>query len=46
LNPTCQNRTKWQLDLEASKFVDWQRVKVQENSNELPSGAMPRCKYI
>jgi DNA replication licensing factor MCM6 len=37
-NPACTNKTKWQLDIENSKFVDWQRVKVQENSNEIPSG--------
>ena len=23
-------------------FVDWQRVKVQENSDEIPAGSMPR----
>lgn len=42
-NPTCNNRTRWQLDFEKSKFVDWQRVRVQENANEIPPGSMPRC---
>jgi len=25
-----------------SVFVDWQKLKVQENANEIPPGAMPR----
>ncbi|KAL6041309.1 MCM DNA helicase complex subunit mcm6 [Balamuthia mandrillaris] len=41
-NPTCQNRYRWQLNVEMSKFTDWQRVRVQENSSEIPSGSMPR----
>jgi len=28
--------------MEHSKFVDWQRVRVQENADEIPPGAMPR----
>src|SRR5699024_2224635 len=23
-------------------FVDWQKIRVQENSNEIPPGSMPR----
>jgi DNA replication licensing factor MCM6 len=42
-NHSCHNRTKWQLDLESSRFIDWQRVRVQENAQEIPSGSMPRC---
>lgn len=39
---TCQNRTLWTLDVEASKFADWQKVRIQENANEIPTGSMPR----
>lgn len=28
---------------EQSTFVNWQRVRVQENSSEIPPGSMPRC---
>ena len=31
---------------ESSKFVDWQKIRVQENANEVPSGAMPRSMDI
>lgn len=31
-----------QLDSTRSKFVDWQRVRVQENSDEIPPGSLPR----
>jgi DNA replication licensing factor MCM6 len=41
-NPSCKNKTKWQLDLEKSIFSDWQRIRVQENTNEIPAGSMPR----
>ncbi|KAJ1969178.1 MCM DNA helicase complex subunit mcm6 [Dispira parvispora] len=41
-NPVCQNKTAWDLCLESSVFVDWQRVRIQENANEIPAGSMPR----
>ncbi|KAJ1981251.1 MCM DNA helicase complex subunit mcm6 [Dimargaris xerosporica] len=41
-NPVCQNRSGWELHLESSVFVDWQRVRIQENANEIPPGSMPR----
>ncbi|KAI9504356.1 MCM DNA helicase complex subunit mcm6 [Coemansia spiralis] len=41
-NPVCQNRTVWTLAVDQSRFADWQRVRVQENSAEIPSGSMPR----
>jgi DNA replication licensing factor MCM6 len=44
-NPNCNNRTAWTLDIESSKFVDWQKVRIQENSNEIPTGSMPR-RYV
>ncbi|KJZ79421.1 hypothetical protein HIM_00890 [Hirsutella minnesotensis 3608] len=41
-NQTCQNRVAWQLDIRHSTFVDWQKVRIQENSSEIPTGSMPR----
>ena len=41
-NEVCNNRRKWALIPEQSVFVNWQRVRVQENSNEIPPGSMPR----
>ncbi|KAJ1729485.1 MCM DNA helicase complex subunit mcm6 [Coemansia biformis] len=41
-SPLCQNRVAWTLVVDQSKFADWQRVRVQENSTEIPSGSMPR----
>ena len=45
-NISCANRNKWNLDIRKSKFVDWQRVRVQENSAEIPAGSMPRTVDI
>ena len=39
---TCQNRSRWELRPESSRFCDWQRVRVQENADEIPAGSMPR----
>jgi DNA replication licensing factor MCM6 len=41
-NPTCNNRHRWTLIPESSKFANWQRIRLQENSNEIPPGSMPR----
>lgn len=41
-NATCQNRKYWQLNIEQSKFADWQKVRIQENASEIPTGSMPR----
>ncbi|KAG8965873.1 MCM DNA helicase complex subunit mcm6 [Tulasnella sp. 425] len=45
-NPNCNNRTDWTLDIESSKFTDWQKVRIQENANEIPTGSMPRSLDI
>ena len=29
--------------MDGSRFVDWQRCRVQENAQETPSESMPRC---
>lgn len=41
-NPYCPNTLAWELNPDKAVFVDWQRVKVQENSDEIPPGSMPR----
>ncbi|KAF8897783.1 MCM2/3/5 family-domain-containing protein [Infundibulicybe gibba] len=41
-NPTCGNRAAWQLQIDSSKFTDWQKVRIQENPSEIPTGSMPR----
>ncbi|GMH62323.1 hypothetical protein TL16_g03452 [Triparma laevis f. inornata] len=41
-NPRCDNRNDWTLETNESTFVDWQRLRVQENSDEIPPGSMPR----
>ncbi|CAN8075633.1 unnamed protein product [Agarophyton chilense] len=38
----CQTKNNWKLDVEKSTFVDWQRVRLQENAQEIPAGSMPR----
>ncbi|TVY25480.1 DNA replication licensing factor [Lachnellula hyalina] len=45
-NETCQNRLMWRLDIRQSTFVDWQKVRVQENSSEIPTGSMPRTMDV
>ena len=41
-NPSCNNTREWALNREESSFVDWQRLRVQENAEEIPAGSMPR----
>ncbi|QCE13236.1 DNA replication licensing factor MCM6 isoform X2 [Vigna unguiculata] len=41
-NATCNNRTRWVLLRQESKFADWQRVRMQETSKEIPAGSLPR----
>lgn len=41
-NPACENQAFWTLNVQKSHFVDWQKVKIQENPNEIPTGSMPR----
>ncbi|KAL9645746.1 hypothetical protein ABK040_003478 [Willaertia magna] len=46
VNRTCSNKKRWRLDMHRSRFVDWQKIKVQENTHEIPSGSMPRTVDI
>ncbi len=41
-NVTCANRRRWRLLHNQSTFVDWQKMKLQENNSEIPAGSMPR----
>ncbi|KAI9091287.1 MCM2/3/5 family-domain-containing protein [Phlyctochytrium arcticum] len=45
-NSVCGNTTDFQLLVDQSKFADWQKIRVQENANEVPSGAMPRSMDV
>ncbi|KAI3403214.2 MCM6 [Candida oxycetoniae] len=40
--PSCENQSYFTLNMSKSQFIDWQRVRIQENSNEIPTGSMPR----
>ncbi|XP_047319032.1 DNA replication licensing factor MCM6 [Impatiens glandulifera] len=41
-NATCNNKGNWLLLRQESKFADWQRVRMQESSKEIPAGSLPR----
>jgi DNA replication licensing factor MCM6 len=45
-NPQCANRLKFSLDLNSSKFVDFQKVRIQEMQSELPRGCIPRSLEV
>ncbi len=32
----------WELQMSQSIFVDWQKIRVQEVSADIPAGSMPR----
>eukprot|EP00927_Polykrikos_kofoidii_P071582 TRINITY_DN6783_c0_g1_i1.p1 TRINITY_DN6783_c0_g1~~TRINITY_DN6783_c0_g1_i1.p1 ORF type:complete len:841 (+),score=146.80 TRINITY_DN6783_c0_g1_i1:59-2581(+) len=40
----CGNRTNWALlgESRTTRWGDWQRIRLQENENEVPAGSMPR----
>jgi hypothetical protein len=43
INPNnCPSRD-FQVLMDQCVFVDWQRLRVQENADEIPAGSMPRC---
>jgi DNA replication licensing factor MCM6 len=47
-NPRCKNKSplKFSLEVRQSEFVDWQKLRVQENSDQIPPGSMPRSMDI
>jgi DNA replication licensing factor MCM6 len=42
-NSECGSQSRFNLLMDKSAFVDWQRLRVQENADEIPPGSMPRC---
>jgi replicative DNA helicase Mcm len=38
----CGKKTAMKLVAEKSRFIDWQKVRIQESPEELPPGQMPR----
>ncbi|XP_065839412.1 DNA replication licensing factor MCM6-like [Oscarella lobularis] len=45
-NSVCSNRKRFQLDVDASQFVDFQKARVQETQSELPRGSIPRTLEV
>ncbi|XP_048859472.1 MCM6 minichromosome maintenance deficient 6, like isoform X1 [Brienomyrus brachyistius] len=45
-NPVCANRRRFMLDTDRSRFVDFQKVRIQETQAELPRGSIPRSVEI
>ncbi|XP_045624546.1 zygotic DNA replication licensing factor mcm6-B [Procambarus clarkii] len=45
-NPVCSNRARFVLDTNKSRFVDFQKVRIQEVQAELPRGCIPRSVEI
>jgi len=41
-NPECNSKGPFDLVFEESKFIDWQRLTIQEKPEELPPGQLPR----
>ena len=41
-NESCNNRTRFKINLEKSRFTDFQRIRIQETQQELPRGCIPR----
>jgi DNA replication licensing factor MCM6 len=40
------NRTRWELLNSDSTFLDWQKLRVQEHSGDIPAGSMPRSMDV
>ncbi len=45
-NAQCRKSNCFELIVARSSFVDWQRVRVQENAEEVPAGSMPRTLEV
>ncbi|KAM8934516.1 DNA replication licensing factor MCM6 isoform 1-T1 [Pelodytes ibericus] len=45
-NPVCANRRRFMLDTNKSRFVDFQKVRIQETQAELPRGSIPRSLEV
>ena len=42
----CGNRSHWKLLRDKSVFCDWQMMRVQELSSEVPYGSLPRALTV
>ena len=45
-NPVCYNRSRFMLNVNKSRFVDFQKVRIQETQAELPRGCIPRSVEV
>lgn len=45
-NSRCKQNREFLLDLPTSTFCDWQKLRVQENSSDVPPGCMPRSMDV
>ncbi|MHA1221141.1 MAG: hypothetical protein ACTSQB_05360, partial [Candidatus Heimdallarchaeota archaeon] len=45
-NPGCGRAGPFKLLTEESKFVDWQKITIQERPEDLPPGQMPRSVIV
>ncbi|EED44605.1 DNA replication licensing factor MCM6 [Enterocytozoon bieneusi H348] len=41
-NNLCTNRTNFDLIVEQSEFTNWQKIYIQESTEEIPKGSLPR----
>ncbi len=41
-NPNCRRKGPFKLIIEESRFIDWQKIRIQEKPEELPPGQLPR----
>ena len=45
-NDTCQRKGSLALQIEYSRFIDWQKITIQEKPEELPPGQLPQSIMI
>ncbi|MHA1236772.1 MAG: ATP-binding protein, partial [Candidatus Hodarchaeales archaeon] len=45
-NDTCQRKGSLVLQMESSRFIDWQKITIQEKPEELPPGQLPQSVMI
>jgi len=45
-NDTCQRKGSLVLQTESSRFIDWQKITIQEKPEELPPGQLPQSVMI
>ncbi len=41
-NPNCRRKGPFDLIVEDSTFIDWQKIRMQEKPEDLPPGQLPR----